>query len=603
MVIGKPKSSSYRNKPHSVKINIDVRTFTIICRYILSSSSYLRTSHLLNLRKFMTALDPASYENDAEKIKRVRFIELGLEARIDNKLTDQEMIITHIYSNLNFDVDFIDINNLEMNSNELMWVHTFIEDNLKYMFAYDSAPRMLDICTQLLNSDSRERMGLIKQFEDELKQTLNKFHAVKQDNSVTDIQFSLRDGTFEKSVEETYRLITNPSRRLITGMQGLNEMLHGGFESGRVYMFLGLTGMGKSLVLLNLMYQIKKYNAFYKPKDPTKTPCIVLLTMENTVVETITRLFDLSVTDSLGMENYSLEEVLRKLRQEGQLVLNQDYPIDIVIRYKANRSVDTNYLYELTDELENDNYEVICLVQDHVKRIRSIWGSPDLRIELGDIVNEFKVFAAEKDIPVITNSHLNRDAAHIVEENSVKSSKVDITMKLGKSNAGESLLMIDNLDGAFIINRDQDDEGTGYMVFKSIKYRDKESRTYIVQPFVYGSGIKLVEDVGGVPQFKESLHKNMEINNRMATLRTSPANIISNIPPLQINKENAFAQTSSVEKLTLKDPYEDEDDIQSGPQSEIICPIHFVDIEKKDEKLNLESLANLKMQLENRATA
>ena len=173
MVIGKPKSSSYRNKPHSVKINIDVRTFTILCKYILSSSSYLRTSHLLNLRKFMTALDPSSYENDAEKIKRVRFIELGLQARIDSKLTDQEMIITHIYSNLNFDVDFIDMNNIEMNSNELMWVHQFIEDNLKYMFAYDSAPKMLDICTQLLNSDSRERMNIIKQYEEELKQTLN----------------------------------------------------------------------------------------------------------------------------------------------------------------------------------------------------------------------------------------------------------------------------------------------------------------------------------------------------------------------------------------------------------------------------------------------
>ena len=74
---------------------------------------------------------------------------------------------------------------------------------------------------------------------------------------------------------------------MICGMQGLNEMVGGGFESGRVYMLLGITGIGKSISLLNLVYQLKRYNRNYKTKDPTKTPCIVLLTMENTVVETI----------------------------------------------------------------------------------------------------------------------------------------------------------------------------------------------------------------------------------------------------------------------------------------------------------------------------
>ena len=75
--------------------------------------------------------------------------------------------------------------------------------------------------------------------------------------------------------------------------------------------------------------------------------------------------------------------IVRKLREEGELVLNDDSPIDIVIKYKANKSVDTSYLYTLVDDLEDDGYEVICLVQDHVKRIRSIYNSPDLRIELG----------------------------------------------------------------------------------------------------------------------------------------------------------------------------------------------------------------------------
>lgn len=592
MVIPKSNSGPYRKKIPTIKVTIDIRTFTIICRYTLSSSSYLRMSHLLNLRKFMVTLDPSVYENDIEKQKRVRFINLALEARIDHNLTNQEMIITHIYSNLDFDVDFIDLSNIEMNADEIMWVHKLVEDSLKYFFIYESADQMLDICTKIKGSDFNQRAELIAEYENILNTTQNRFRQVKQDTNATDIQFSLRDGDFEKSLRETYDLITNPSRRLITGMQGLNEMLGGGFESGRTYMFFGLTGIGKSIVLLNIIYQMKKYNRFYKPKDPTKIPCIVLLTMENTVVETLTRLFDMSVENSMGMENYTFDEVLNKLRNEGELVLNSNSPIDIVIRYKANKSVDTNYLYELYDELENDGYEIICLVQDHVKRIRSIWGSSELRLELGDIVNEFKVFAAEKDIPVITNSHLNRDAARVVEDDSTKANKTDITMKLGKSNAGESLLMIDNLDCAFIINPDYDEEGNKHMVFKSIKARIKEGRTYIVQPFAYGSPIRLVEDVGGIPQFKESLHVNRQIVNRNKNVSTTSSNIFAGFQG--DNQENSFSKQSAVYNMNIKpDQYEDNDEIQLEKPN-IIIPVRFLDT---NQTLTKESLLNLKANL------
>ena len=153
-------------------------------------------------------------------------------------------------------------------------------------------------------------------------------------------------------------------------MQGLNEMIGGGFESGRVYMFLGTSGVGKSVTLLNLLYQLKIYNKQYRVKDPTKKPCVVLLTMENTVVETLTRLFDMVVDNSHGMQNYDLQDVIRLLREEGQLKITESSPIDIVIRYKANKSVDTSYLYTLYDNLEDQGYEPICLIQDHIKRLR-----------------------------------------------------------------------------------------------------------------------------------------------------------------------------------------------------------------------------------------
>lgn len=596
MVI-KRSAVNKQKQNNSIKMNIDLSTYNILCRYILSSSSYLRINHLMNLKKLIYSLDPSTYENDPDKLKRVLFLKRGLEARIDYNLSDITLVMNHILSGLNFDVDFIDFDHLEMDADSIMWVHQMVSESLQYFFIYDATDRLLDLCTRIKSSDYSHRGELVKEFEVLVDNMKNEFRKSKPDDSLTDMTFSLRQGIFENVVTETYNIITNPSRRLICGMQGLNEMIGGGFESGRVYMLLGITGIGKSISLLNLVYQLKRYNKNYRTKDPTKTPCIVMLTMENTVVETITRLFDLAVDGSVGMGNYSIDEVLRKLREEGELILNDNSPIDIVIKYKANKSVDTSYLYSLVDDLEDDGYEVICMVQDHVKRIRSIYNSTDLRIELGDIVNEFKVFAAEKDIPVITNCHLNRDAARIIEEGNSKSSPTDITMKLGKSNVGESLLMMDNIDCAIIINLDFDEDGNKYMVYSLIKMRDKTERTYIAQPFMYGSGIRMVEDVGGIPMFKEHLHMNKEIQ-RNSSIRTTSANVMNNIN--NVMSSNIPQSSTFANDAYSLDQFEDEEDSIELYKPKIIKPLIFHSTENKPKQSDLDEL---KAKLQNRQQA
>jgi archaellum biogenesis ATPase FlaH len=397
------------------------------------------------------------------------------------------------------------------------------------------------------------------------------------------MEFSLADGEFENVIRDTYNIITNPSRRLITGMQGLNEMLGGGFESGRFYMIAGTSGVGKSLTLLNIIYQIKRYNTRYRTKDPTKRPCIVLLTMENTIVETINRLWSLSVENDLGMEAFSVDEVINKLRNEGELSLNESSPIDIIIKYKPNKSINTSYLYTICDDLEDRGYEVICLVQDHVKRIRSVYANSDLRLELGDIVNEMKNFAAEKDIPVISNTHLNREATRIVEEGLRKKNQ-DVGKLLGQSNTGESMLMVDNIDCLITISLDFDKEGSRYMTFNLTKMRDKhnDKRSYFAQPFVPGSTIRLIEDAGGVPQFRESLHMVPELNNNTIIKMSGSSTMTNSIDDIldtnEIDDTNVFKKTV----YTF-------DNDTNNDRPEPVCPISFI---LDDSSSDLDKMMN-----------
>ena len=508
MVINKDsigKGYNHRSQ-EKARINLDLNTLNVLCRYILQDSRLLRMEHLVQLRRLLRIIDPSTYENDPDKVKRIDFLYKALEARLDYNLTDKELILMHINGGISFPVDFLDYDNLVMDKNNVVYCHQLVEDTLKFSFFYNDIDDLQDLITQFKTVDISRRSTVVRNTELVIDRIKNNYRKCHVEQNLNDVTFSLEDGTFENAVTDTYNLVTNPSRRLTTGMQGFNELIGGGLESGRVYMLLGVAGVGKSLTLLNLINQLKKYNTGIKGKDPTKIPCIVLLTMENTVVETITRMFDMVVDNSLGMGNYELGEVIYKMRNEGGLAITESSPLDIIIRYKPNRSVSTDYLYTLYDDLMDQGKEPVCFIQDHIKRIRSIDGQSDLRLELGDIVNEFKVFAAEKDIPLLTVSHLNREATRILEEAARKGNQ-DNGKLIGKSNTGESLLMIDNLDCGITISRDYDKDGLCYMTFHRIKMRGKGSvRDYIAQPFLPDNSIRLVEDLGGVPQFRESLH-------------------------------------------------------------------------------------------------
>lgn len=533
-------------------VNLDSNSLSLLCRYSIADSSYVNINHLVNLKNLVFGLDMEVYQNNIEKTNMINFIKQATIARVDNNLKDLDVILNYINSNINFNINTIDISPLSMD--DIKWCHTLTMQSAKFGFASSSADSMLDICTRLKTTDFQHRGQILEEFQQKINKIQNDFRHAEVDDNLTDMTFSLKDNVFKDAITSTYNTITNPSRKLVCGMQGLNNMINGGFESGRVYMFLGITGVGKSITLLNLLYQMKIYNYNYKPKDPNKIPAIILLTMENTVVETITRLFDMVTNSQYGMEGYTLPEVIDKLKNEGHLVINDKSPIDIVIRYKANRSVDTSYLYSLYDDMDDLGYEMICLIQDHIKRIRSAEGNSDVRLELGDVVNEFKVFAAEKDIPVITVAHLNRDAARTVEDFQGKKIRTDVTTKLGKSNVGESFLMLDNLDVGIVVNVDYDQNQNKYMAFELIKVRTKTDFTYFAQPFTYGNSIRMVEDFNTAPMYKLTIHGNTDVP-RVANVRTDSSNVLGNAP---INNMYQQPQIGYIDYQNLQQPVPDQ---------------------------------------------
>ena len=477
----------------------------VLSEYVTSENKNIRKSQLMALRTLIDHLDiERYYAPDPEKMRKLDFVNKALSARLDYNLKDRNMILTHV---LGSDYDPITYGPDNVDNDQVNWVNGTVTEALKDVFICGSIEQLKAVLEEFSTTEYKDRGPIVQRIEAAIVDMNNKFRNARAEKTSESI-FSLREGIFEDCVRDYHDQLMNPANKLMTGMVGLNEMLAGGFESGRTYMIFGLPGEGKSTSMLDIAYQIKKYNRNFKTKDPTKIPCVLLLTMENSPRESFERLFNMAgSTDDII--NYSADEVIQLLRTNGELYLSDDNPIDIIIKYVPGNSVDTGYLYTLTEDLEDEGYEVICLIQDYVKKINSVnfHSSQEVRLELGAVVNEFKSYAIAKDIPVISASQLNRDATKHIDEGR-KSTKADLVRLLGRSNIGESMLMLENIDAAFMIAPEwTEGDNKKYLGIQCIKTRYKTSgRLYIYQPYVPGNSIKLIEDMYmAEPAFKDTL--------------------------------------------------------------------------------------------------
>ena len=140
---------------------------------------------------------------------------------------------------------------------------------------------------------------------------------------------------------------------------------------------------------------------------------------------------------------------------------------------------------------------------DYINVIKSIdrFSASEERLRLGAIINEFKTIASDMDIPIITAGQLNREANKKVDEAREKG-MLNLLSCIDRSNMGESMLILNNLDGAFIITPSKiKNTKEKYLSFKLVKHRfdpytkPLDYSTGIYQPYKDIDSINLVCDV------------------------------------------------------------------------------------------------------------
>ena len=491
-------------KLKKIKLKMDITMLDSIIAFIYKDSVLRTRKALSNTYKLFNMLDESIYEKNENLKARIWVIKKSLEARLKEGFESNNVVkqyckddktSTPLTDNI---VD--DIDKLKLSYDETKYLIKCIDDRVEYGYTLTLKDAYQKILNKIEDGDFKSYKSVSEDLYDIASSVIN---IKRNTNSLdSDMTFSLRDDCFENVVTEAVQKLKDKNRVFLTGIRRLNTILSPGYQSKRLYTYLAFPGGGKSQILLKAALDIKKYNPHIVAKDPNKTPAVLLITMENDIDETIERLFNMKVT-SEDIRNYTPKQIIRKLKEEGEMTLSDKNNIDIVIKYYANRSIDTNDLYGIIKDLYDDGTEVIALILDYVKRIRPAERANTEKEELKNITNELKTLAKKLDLAVITAQQLNRTASSVVDA-AIQNKKEDVTRLVGRDGVAGAWEIIENSDVVIIINQEiKADTGDVYLTFKLLKRRYRSSEDdeklkrleYFNHPYEKGNTIKLIDDV------------------------------------------------------------------------------------------------------------
>jgi hypothetical protein len=210
------------------------------------------------------------------------------------------------------------------------------------------------------------------------------------------------------------------------------------FQEKRVFLFVGASGVGKSMILCHITAEMW-LNTVYK-KAPNEA--VFYFTMENLKEEVAARTLANSFYSQCGI-NKTIDDVIagkmsstekNELRQKIKNVSRK-----LIIEYLPPKIYGAYMLRSLIKKHKVERgVEPYAIIVDYLDLLRT--ENKDVKDEhqaLGEVVNELKALAGEFSVPVISVSHLNAEGCKMVKEDMAS---------LGGRQMGKSLRKYENSD-------------------------------------------------------------------------------------------------------------------------------------------------------------
>lgn len=495
---------------------VNKSTFTVsldmldkMIKYFFTDNISANKATIIAMDQLFDLMHEASWSEDDRKATRVFMIQRYLDKYLRHNLRDASLFdvvfeggqfeeaVNEVVDEI-FEVNEDDELVSELSDEDINAVNSFIVDRLQNSYLFEAVPELEDLCQRIRQNDFITLADINQEFSAKISGLHRNIQQAEQVAHSSTQDFSLTRSSLDLAYTQTVSALNQASNIVRTGVRELNVMLNGGFQAGRVYLFIGMTGGWKSGFLLSCVKWFKKFNPNIKTKDPTKQPIALYLTQENDMTETMERFYAacIPLDEQRPLKEMHTGDILEQLDEHGWL--NEDEGKDdpnIVFRYRPSKSISTQDLDGMIDELATQGYEVCLLVHDYVKRIRPASPSDNPYVELGDVIDEFSIIAKQRKFPVVTASQINRSGIQKIEE--AAKQQTNTAQNLGLSVIGDSARMAENADGVYIIHREMKQSNeTLYLTVRRLKQRGggKSGQSYFAQPFLPENEMCLVED-------------------------------------------------------------------------------------------------------------
>lgn len=498
----KKRNSTPTNK---IKIKFDVPLLNSLIKYL--RCEYVSQSSLSQLRKFMKFVDIDSYEYEEAIYPRLKTLDILTKAIIDDGIRDESLLRSYLEDQCPTGIQIIEqvgFDRNQLSSTECDYIANAIRIRVQTIAINLKKAELLETLDKLdANSFKPAYAELVEQVRRQMTELIGELQQNDSDQGLMkEFAFSMNDAAalIDKIVKKAKR----PASILQTGIRQLNSILSPGFQSGRMYCFLGGSGKFKSGTLLNIAEQIRRFNPQIPAYENGLRKCILFITLENSIEETVERIYDMYCETNGNMRDDDTQQVIDALRKNGGYEFTATSGIDIFMKYAGNLEINTGEIHVYIKELREKGYMPICIILDYIKRIDSVHNSNgDERVRMSFVAKELKSIAQYYEIPLITAMQLNREGNSIIDA-AMRESKQDVARFVGSSSIGNAWDIIEDSDWVCLINPEiQISTGMKFLTFKRLKIRGKSETTengatpidYFNHPFEVDRGIRLQTDV------------------------------------------------------------------------------------------------------------
>jgi len=352
---------------------------------------------------------------------------------------------------------------------------------------YDSLSDVLDS----IREGSFESIdNLIEDYEVTIKQL---YSNMMESNRIVNVEASSSIDLIKDNYEHVIKLIQKKYERKNTTSTGFsifdNQILHGGFEPSRLYIFGGGSGSGKSTLLNNLIVnsatsKIQTFNREEATKNKDGINKVyIYITLENTIDEALLRtyqpLFSKNLNEVLSEISSGVdirERISSELSKNGST---------IIMKYFPAMSISVIDLMMVVDDIisQYGKEYIKGIYVDYLDLLKTDMNYDLYRLQLGHVTLSLKTFAVEYNIPVITVSQLGRSAYEIKDSES-----------LSLTQMSESIKKIEHADFVCLLGKDKHDDSKVHMrVGKNRSGPSNISLTFKVDfnlfKFIHGSRV------------------------------------------------------------------------------------------------------------------